>query len=70
MLSDTTQPFASPYLGKVAEIEANAQRGSEELPKLVADYKTDAQYPARISRAASRLPRRWSEAKSVRASFT
>ena len=46
MLSDTTQPFNSPYLGKVAEIEANAQRGSEELPKLVANYKTDAQYPA------------------------
>lgn len=46
MLSDTTQPFSSPYLGKVAEIEVNAQRGSEELPKLVANYKTDAQYPA------------------------
>lgn len=46
MLGDTTQPFSSPYLGKVAEIEANAQRGSEELPKLVAGYKTDAPYPA------------------------
>jgi len=46
MVTDTTQPFSSPYLAKVAEIEANAQRGSEELPKLIADYKTDAQYPA------------------------
>ena len=46
MLTDTTQPFSSPYLARVAEIEANAQRGSEELPKLVAGYKTDAQYPA------------------------
>lgn len=46
MLGDTRQPFTSPYLGKVAEIEANAQRGSEELPKLVAGYKPGAQYPA------------------------
>ena len=46
MVSDTTQPFSSPYLAKVAEIEANAQRGSEELPKLIGGYKTDAQYPA------------------------
>jgi len=48
MLSDSAQPFSSPYLGKVAEIETNAQRGSEELPKLVAGYQTDAQYPATI----------------------
>ena len=39
-------PFRSPYLAAVTEIEAHAQRGSEELPKLVAGYKTDASYPA------------------------
>jgi uncharacterized protein (DUF1501 family) len=38
--------FRSPYLGHVAEIEDHAQRGSEELPKLVAGYTTDASYPA------------------------
>lgn len=48
MLGDTTQPFSSPYLAKVTEIEANAQRGSEELPQLIAGYKTEAQYPATI----------------------
>jgi uncharacterized protein (DUF1501 family) len=39
-------PFSSPYLPIVAEIEDHAQRGSQELPKLVAGYKTDASYPA------------------------
>lgn len=43
---DTQVPFRSPYLSMVAEIEDHAQRGSEELPKLVAGYKTDASYPA------------------------
>ncbi len=43
---DTRAPFNSPYLSMVAEIEDHAQRGSEELPKLVAGYKTDASYPA------------------------
>jgi uncharacterized protein (DUF1501 family) len=43
---DTTVPFRSPFLGKVAEIEDHAQRGAEELPKLVAGYKTQATYPA------------------------
>jgi uncharacterized protein (DUF1501 family) len=46
LVSDNQFPFASPYLGHVAEIEDHAQRGSEELPKLVAGYKTDATYPA------------------------
>jgi uncharacterized protein (DUF1501 family) len=43
---DTTVPFQSPYLSAVAEIEDHAQRGAEELPKLVADYKADVTYPA------------------------
>ena len=46
LLHDNGMPFRSPYLGPVAEIEDHAQRGSEELPKLVAGYKTDASYPA------------------------
>jgi uncharacterized protein (DUF1501 family) len=43
---DTLLPFKSPYLAHVMEIEDHAQRGSEELPKLIAGYKTDAAYPA------------------------
>jgi uncharacterized protein (DUF1501 family) len=43
---DTTVPFRSPYLAHVAEIEDHAQRGAQELPKLVAGYKTQAAYPA------------------------
>ena len=43
---DTTVPFRSPFLAKVAEIEDHAQRGAEELPKLVSGYKTQATYPA------------------------
>jgi uncharacterized protein (DUF1501 family) len=46
LVNDNSFPFASPYLAHVAEIEDHAQRGSEELPKLVAGYKTDATYPA------------------------
>ena len=46
MVTDERMPFSSPYLAKITEIEANAQKGAEELPKLVAGYKTDAQYPA------------------------
>jgi uncharacterized protein (DUF1501 family) len=38
--------FQSPYLAHVAEIEDHAQRGSEELPKLVEGYTTGASYPA------------------------
>src|ERR1700737_3413452 len=43
---DTTVPFRSPFLAQVAEIEDHAQRGAEELPKLVAGYQTQATYPA------------------------
>jgi uncharacterized protein (DUF1501 family) len=43
---DTTVPFRSPFLAKVAEIEDHAQRGAEELPKLIAGYQTQATYPA------------------------
>jgi len=39
-------PFRSPYLAQVAEIEDHAQRGSEELPQLVAGYAPAATYPA------------------------
>jgi uncharacterized protein (DUF1501 family) len=43
---DRMLPFKSPYLAHVMEIEDHAQRGSQELPKLIAGYKTDASYPA------------------------
>jgi len=46
LVHDARVPFQSPYLGTVMEIEAHAQRGSEELPKLVAGYKSTASYPA------------------------
>ena len=46
IVEDTRLPFRSPYLGHVMEIEDHAQKGSEELPKLIAGYKTDASYPA------------------------
>jgi len=46
LVRDSRAPFQSPYLSTVAEIEDHAQRGSEELPKLIAGYKTDAAYPA------------------------
>ncbi|HVA27293.1 MAG TPA: DUF1501 domain-containing protein [Candidatus Baltobacteraceae bacterium] len=46
LVRDHRFPFQSPYLAHVAEIEDHAQRGSEELPTLVAGYKTDASYPA------------------------
>lgn len=42
---DRTLPFDSPYLAHVMEIEGDAQRSSEELPKLVAGYTTRAAYP-------------------------
>lgn len=45
-VADTEVPFRSPYLARVAEIEDHAQRGSEELPKLIAGYKSEATYPA------------------------
>jgi uncharacterized protein (DUF1501 family) len=43
---DKQLPFTSPYLAHVMEIEDHAQRTSEELPKLIAGYKTQASYPA------------------------
>jgi uncharacterized protein (DUF1501 family) len=43
---DTSVPFNSPFLAQVAEIEDHAQRGAQELPKLVAGYKSEATYPA------------------------
>jgi uncharacterized protein (DUF1501 family) len=45
LVRDERLPFDSPYLARVAEIEDHAQRGSEELPKLVAGYKTAVNYP-------------------------
>jgi len=44
--SDRSLPFESPYLAHVMEIEGDAQRGSEELPRLIAGYVTKASYPA------------------------
>ncbi len=44
--SDRSLPFDSPYLAHVMEIEGNAQRSSEELPRLVAGYVPKAAYPA------------------------
>jgi uncharacterized protein (DUF1501 family) len=46
IIKDNDVPFKSPYLAAVAEIEDHAQRGSEELPKLIAGYKSSANYPA------------------------
>jgi len=46
IVEDPRLPFRSPYLGQVMEIEDHAQKGSEELPKLIAGYKADASYPA------------------------
>jgi uncharacterized protein (DUF1501 family) len=46
IVNDTTLPFNSPYLARVAEIESHAQQGAEELPKLLAGYQTNASYPA------------------------
>ncbi|MDE2571094.1 MAG: DUF1501 domain-containing protein [bacterium] len=39
-------PFASPFLPTIAEVQRDTQRGSQELPKLVAGYKTSVAYPA------------------------
>lgn len=46
LVNDNRLPFSSPYLNHVAEIEEHAQKGSEELPKLIADYKPAGAYPA------------------------
>ena len=45
-VADNNVPFRSPYLAQVASIEDHAQRGAEELPKLVAGYKAEATYPS------------------------
>ncbi len=45
LATDESEPYASPYLARVLEIEDHAQRGSETLPALVAGYKTRATYP-------------------------
>ncbi|TAM91259.1 DUF1501 domain-containing protein [bacterium] len=39
-------PFRSPFLPTIAEVQRDTQRGSEELPKLVAGYKATASYSA------------------------
>lgn len=46
LVRDNRFPFQSPYLAHIAEIEDHAQRGSEELPRLVARYRSSASYPA------------------------
>lgn len=46
VVRDGGLPFSSPYLAHVVEIEDHAQRSSQELPKLIAGYKPQAQYPA------------------------
>jgi uncharacterized protein (DUF1501 family) len=46
VVNDTRLPFSSPYLSHVMEIEDHAQKGSEELPKLLAGYKPAGSYPA------------------------
>ncbi|HEX4014569.1 MAG TPA: DUF1501 domain-containing protein [Candidatus Cybelea sp.] len=43
---DRRLPFASPYLAHVMEIESDAQSSSEELPHLIAGYKSRATYPS------------------------
>ena len=43
---DRRLPFESPYLAHVMEIEADAQRSSEELPRLISGYVAKASYPA------------------------
>ncbi len=46
LVRDERLPFSSPYLAHVMEIEDRSQRGSEELPRLIAGYTTSAPYPA------------------------
>lgn len=46
MLRDDRMPFSSPYLARVTEIEDHAQKGSEELPKLISGYRAAGTYPA------------------------
>ncbi len=46
IVRSTSLPFTSPYLSHVMEIEDHSQRGSQELPKLIAGYKAAGSYPA------------------------
>ena len=46
ILGDRALPFTSPYLAHVTEITENAQSGAQELPTLIAGYRTKASYPA------------------------
>lgn len=46
LIRDGRMPFSSPYLAHIAEVESDAQRGSQELPQLVAGYKAAGAYPA------------------------
>ena len=46
LVRDDRVPFSSPYLATVATIEDHAQKGSEELPKLLAGYAPSGTYPA------------------------
>jgi len=46
VVRDGRLPFKSPYLSHVMEIADHSQRGSEELPKLIAGYKPAGAYPA------------------------
>lgn len=46
LVGDDRLPFDSPYLAHVAQIEDHAQKGSEELPKLIDGYKPAGAYPA------------------------
>lgn len=46
LIGDDRLPFNSPYLAHVIEIEDHAQKGSQELPKLIAGYKAAGAYPA------------------------
>jgi len=44
--ADRRVPFSSPYLAAVSRVEGDAQRGAEELPRLLRGYTTTAAYPA------------------------
>jgi uncharacterized protein (DUF1501 family) len=43
---ERSMPFTSPYLAHVMQIEDHAQRTSQELPRLISGYKTQAAYPS------------------------
>lgn len=43
---DESLPFSSPFLSRVATLQGDAQRGSQQLPGLVAGYTTQTTYPS------------------------